>query len=484
MAAATSTLMGGEWTADGDTTPVVDPSDTTQTIGHVPVVGASAITNAAEIAAVAWRDWDAAGPVARGQVLFEAARLVREAADELTDLLMREAGKLRSEARGEALKTADFLEYYAGLGRASTGEILPDARGATMSWSARRPVGVVVAITPWNDPLLTPARKLGPALIAGNAVLLKPATNTPLVAIRLAELLVEAGLPPAVLSVVTGPASATSAPLLSSKHVAAVTFTGSTEVGGRIRRTVSDRNIALQTEMGGKNAAVVLPDADLDKAARTITAAAFAQAGQRCTATSRVIAHDDVADDLIENLREATAALVTGRTDDANAQMGPVISQRHLADVAGHVERAIADGAEVLAGGQRFEEAPLDLGCFHEPTLLAVDPEMRIWRDEVFGPVLSVTTAGSLDRCMELVRDSEYGLSAGLFTTDLGTAMRFVAGADTGQVAVNQATSGWDVQLPFGGFKDSGSAFKEQGTVALDFYTRWQTVAMGWGNDV
>ena len=482
MAGVTRTLIGGDWTAGDDTTPVVDPSDTTRTIGHVPLLSANDVNRAADAAAGAWRDWEAVGPVLRGQVLFEAARLVRAAADELTDLLMREAGKLRSEARGEALKTADFFEYYAGLGRGSTGEVLPDVRGATMSWSVRRPVGVVVAITPWNDPLLTPARKLGPALIAGNAVLLKPATNTPLIAIRLAELLVEAGLPPAVLSVVTGPASATSEPLLSSQHVAAVTFTGSTEVGGHIRRAVADRNIALQTEMGGKNAAVVLPDADLEHAARTITAAAFAQAGQRCTATSRVVAHDAVADELIERLQQATAALVVGRSDDDDADMGPVVSRRHLSEVASHVEGAVEDGAEVLAGGRRLDAAPLDAGCFHEPTLLAVDPTMRIWRDEVFGPVLSLTTAGSFERCVELVRDSEYGLSAGVFTTDLATAMRFVAEADTGQVAVNQATSGWDVQLPFGGFKESGSAFKEQGTVALDFYTRWQTVAMGWGN--
>lgn len=481
MTTVTETLLAGAWRTSTQSIPVHDPADIATEIGRVPALTADDVGRAAAAAHSAQGAWEDRGHVQRGRVLAAAARLIRDDVEALTRLVVREAGKLEHEARGEVLKAADFFEYYSGLGRVAIGDVLPDERPATFSLGLRRPVGVVVAITPWNDPLLTPARKLGPALVSGNAVLLKPATATPLIAVALARVLEEAGLPAGVLSVVTGRGEAISSALLSAPEVAAVTFTGSTATGGTIRRDLSARNVRLQTEMGGKNAAVVLPDADLDQAVRTILSAAFAQAGQRCTATSRVIAHTDVWDEVRDRLQVAATSLETGPPSDPEARMGPVIDERHLASIDAHVRRAIdEDGAELLTGGRRLVDPPLDRGCFYAPTLLAVEAGARIWKDEVFGPVLVASRARDVEEAIDLVNDSEYGLSATVFTNDLGATLRFVSRVETGQIAVNHPTSGWGVQLPFGGFKDSGSGYKEQGTAALDFYTRWQTLALGW----
>jgi aldehyde dehydrogenase (NAD+) len=475
------TLVGGSW-QDGSSRAwfdVTDPADTRQVIARVPALSAAdveAACTASERGAARWRDTNA---LSRGAILLDASRVLRDRADEIATELVRENGKTINEARVEVTKTADFFEFYGGLARHPYGYLLNDGRPGTLAAVRYEPVGVVVAITPWNDPLLTPARKLAPALACGNAVVLKPATDTPLVALRLARALLDAGLPPEVLTVVTGRGAEVSGPLLSHPAVAAVTFTGSTEVGLRLQRDLAGRNIRIQTEMGGKNASVVLADADLGLAVQTITTAAFAQGGQRCTATSRVIVERAVASEVEQRLAAAAAALEVGPGLEATTTIGPLASAGHRDDVLEHIRVAREDGAVVRAGGGAPSGEVYTYGCYVEPTVLTnVHRQMRIWSDEVFGPVIAVHVVDGFAEALDAVNDSDYGLSAAVFTRSLEAAHRFIDGADVGQVAVNLPTSGWDVHQPFGGFGDSGSAFKEQGLEALRFYTRVKTSAM------
>ena len=455
---------------------VRDPADTRSVVAEVPAMTAAEVTAAYTRARAAFETWRRVNPLDRSSVLARAADLIRTRAEEGAVILVRENGKTLAEARVEVTKTADFLDYYASFARQPWGELLIDARPGTSLSVRVEPVGVVLAICPWNDPLITPARKLGPALIAGNTVILKAASQTPGIALWAAGLLLEAGLPEGVAQVATGRNSEISDALLASPD--AVTFTGSNEVGALLRRALASRNVRLQAELGGKNVSVVLPDADLDMAAATVVSAAFAQAGQRCTATSRLIVDASVAQALESRLRDAIGRIVVGPGLDPGTTMGPLSYAAHRDGVLGHIERARKEGAAVILGGGRPPAASLAYGCYVEPTLIRVTPEQSLWRDEVFGPVLAVTTATGFDDAVRLANDTVYGLSAAVFTTSLTSANKFIELAEAGQVAVNLPTAGWDVHHPFGGFRESGSAFKEQGASGLRFYTRIKTAAV------
>ena len=363
---------------------VRDPADVRSVVGEVPAMTAAEVAAAYARARAGFDAWRHTGALDRAAVLSRCADLIRSQAGDGAVTLVRENGKTLAEARVEVTKTADFLDYYASFARQSWGEILADARPGTSTSVRVEPVGVVLAICPWNDPLITPARKLGPALIAGNAVLLKAASQTPLIAGWLAGLLAEAGLPEGVLQVITGRNSEISAALLAGPD--AVTFTGSNEVGGYLRRELAGRNVRLQCELGGKNVSVVLDDADLDMAAATVASAAFAQAGQRCTATSRLIVADFVAEDLTSKLRAKVTEIVLGPGLDPATTMGPLSYAAHRDGVLGHIERAREEGASVIAGGGPPAATALAHGCYVEPTLIRVTPEQSLWRDEVFGP--------------------------------------------------------------------------------------------------
>ncbi|MBL7497566.1 aldehyde dehydrogenase family protein [Frankia sp. CNm7] len=462
---------------------VLDPADLRRVVGRVPAMAPAEVTalyDAAADAAARWRD---TSPLERARVLAAAAAGLRRRRDEIAAGLVAEMGKTRAEATVEVEKSADFFDYYAGLAREPYGYLLVDSRPGTQTSARIEPLGVVCLITPWNDPLLTPARKLAPALATGNTVILKPATETPLVALRLEEALREAGLPAGALSTVTGRASEIEAALLDDPRLAAVSFTGSNAVGQRIKRRLTDRNVRLQTEMGGKNASVVLDDADLDLAVATVAAAAFGQAGQRCTATSRVIVDRAVAGRVVEGLVRAAAAVRLGPGMDPATTMGPVVSARHRSDVLGHIGRARAQGAAVVAGGGAPSDHALAHGCYLAPTVLTdVEPTMDIWREEVFGPVVVIRVVDGFDAAVAAANDSPFGLAAAVFTTSLARAHTFADRANTGQVSVNLPTSGWDVHMPFGGFGDSGSPFKEQGLEGPRFYTRVKTVAIRHGD--
>lgn len=471
-------LLDGQYVAArrGAALDVLNPVDGA-VVGRVAAMTTAdlpAVFDAAERGASLWRSTSA---LSRGRVLLTAAAAIRQESDDLVETIVSEMGKTRDEAAGEVEKAAEFFEYYGALARLPSGEVIPDSRPNTFVTQTREPLGVVLLITPWNDPMLTPARKLAPALVSGNAVVLKPASETPIIALKLAAILNRSGLPDGVLGTVTGHGAEIGSALTEDPRINAVSFTGSTSTGLEIQRRLAGRSVRVQTEMGGKNAVVVLDDADLDLAVPIIIGAAFGQAGQRCTATSRLIAQRGIANAVRERVAHAVTELTIGAGGEADVNMGPVVSVRAKNDVERSIATALAEGAELIATSPLSAQQK-SVGAFVSPVFLGVETTNSVWREEVFGPVLAMTVVETLADAILQVNDSTYGLSSAIFTRSLDNAFAFIDGVDSGQVSVNQPTSGWDVHEPFGGFKESGSPFKEQGLEGLRFYTRVKTSAI------
>lgn len=474
-------LVAGEWvdSRTGETIEDLNPADTNEVVAVFPSMTAEDAGRAVEAAAEAFPGWKAMTPVARGAILQRAAELIRERVETIARDLTREMGKTLKEARGEVTRASYFFDYYGAYGRLPIGDYLPDERDGVFTFTAREPLGVVLIIAPWNDPALTPARKLAPALIAGNTVVLKPATLTPLSAWHLMRALHDAGMPRGVVNMVTGHARTVGNALLDHPLVRAVTFTGSTAVGLGIQARVAGRNIRVQTEMGGKNAMVVLSDAQPKLAAELAAAAGFGQSGQRCTATSRVIVESKVRDAFMSEFVNSTKRIKVGPGLEETTTMGPVVDRSQLDTVLQAVNSGRKEGAAVAFGGERLRGDGYDRGYFVAPTILdRVSPKMTVAQEEIFGPVVAVMEAADVDEAIALVNGTRYGLSSSVVTRSLAAAHAFARGVETGCVAVNLPTVGWDVHVPFGGFKDSGSAFKEHGIEGLQFYQRVKTVAM------
>lgn len=474
-------LVAGEWvdSRTGETIEDLNPADTNEVVAVFPSMTADDAGRVVEAAAEAFPGWKAMTPVARGAILQRAAELIRERVETIARDLTREMGKTLKEARGEVTRASYFFDYYGAYGRLPIGDYLPDERDGVFTFTAREPLGVVLIIAPWNDPALTPARKLAPALIAGNTVVLKPATLTPLSAWHLMRALHDAGMPRGVVNMVTGPARTVGNALLDHPLVRAVTFTGSTAVGLGIQARVAGRNIRVQTEMGGKNAMVVLSDAQPKLAAELAAAAGFGQSGQRCTATSRVIVESKVRDAFMSEFVNSTKRIKVGPGLEETTTMGPVVDRSQLDTVLQAVDSGRKEGAAVAFGGERLRGDGYDRGYFVAPTILdRVSPKMTVAQEEIFGPVVAVMEAADVDEAIAIVNGTRYGLSSSVVTRSLAAAHAFARGVETGCVAVNLPTVGWDVHVPFGGFKDSGSAFKEHGIEGLQFYQRVKSVAM------
>ncbi|MGI5459938.1 aldehyde dehydrogenase family protein [Streptomyces sp. CA-249302] len=476
------TLSGGEWVATGEWIGVQNPADVRTPIARIPALAAKDVTRAYDHAERGFAVWKRTSPFERARVFTEAARLIRERVEDIAADVTAENGKTLAEATGETLKAADFLEYYAGLARQGYGTLLHDVRPNHRTHTQREPIGVILVISPWNDPLITPARKLAPLLAAGNAAVFKPATETPLSGLHFARALHDAGLPAGVLNVVTGRTAEIEEALLDDPRIVGITFTGSNEVGNRIRRRLADRNVRFQGELGGKNASVVLRDADLPAAAKAVVAASFGQAGQRCTATSRVIVEQPVYEEFTRLLVTEVEELKVGPGTDPATTLCPLSSPKQRDSVLADLDKASRQGATVLTGGKADTEGERAHGCYVQPTVLAgITPETAIWREEVFGPVIALLAVEDFASAVEAVNDSDFGLAAAVFTRDLASAYRFAEEAECGQIAVNTTTPGWDVHLPFGGFRDSGTGYKEQGEEVLKFSTRVKTVAINLG---
>jgi acyl-CoA reductase-like NAD-dependent aldehyde dehydrogenase len=467
-------LAGGEW-LDGRPADDVNPARPGEVVAEVRLADATAAARAVEAARTAFPAWRATPAPARGEVLRRAADVLEGRAAEVGEEFAREEGKTLAEAVGETRRAVAILRYFAGQTLEPDGETYPSASPLTLLYARREPVGVVLAITPWNFPIAIPAWKIAPALAYGNTVVWKPAELTPLTSVRLLEALREAGLPDGVLNLVLGRGSEVGDALTGHPEVDAITFTGSNPVGRAIQRQVVERGVKVQLEMGGKNPAVVLADADLDLATQHVARGAFLSAGQKCTATSRVIVDRTILEPFAERLAETARTWKLGDPLDPATRVGPVVSRPALESILAYLERGRSEGGRFLAGGGRAEH--LGQGYFVEPTVIAGLPASSpLVREEIFGPVAVLLPADGLTDAIAQANDTAYGLSASLFTRDLGAALRFAQEVRAGVVKVNQESAGLEFQVPFGGMKESSSGSREQGKVAREFFTQWKTV--------
>ena len=399
----------------------------------------------------------------RANILHKAANILESRIPEVGRELTREEGKTLKEGIGETTRAVQILRYFAGEAQQPSGEHYPSVNPHTLLYTTREPLGVVAVVTPWNFPIAIPAWKIAPALAFGNTVVFKPASLTPLTAVRLVEALDEAGLPAGVLNLVTGSAANVGDPLVRDPRVVAITFTGSNETGAELRRSAAERGAKLQLELGGKNPAIVLADADLEHALGHVVAGAMMSTGQKCTATSRAIVDRRIVDRFTEMLADRIGGLKVGDPLDAETQIGPLIDERAAERVAGEVDAAKQAGAELVVGGERLGSG-LERGAFLAPTLFAdVDPKSRLGQDELFGPVLGVIPVDSMEEAMAVANQVKFGLSASIFTRDLGRALAFAREIEAGVVHVNSETAGAEPQVPFGGMKGSSSYSREQG---------------------
>lgn len=475
--------IAGEWRPALSAATFEDrnPADERDLVGLFPDSDAADVADAVAGVATAWPAWAAQSPEVRADVLFRAADLVAQRADSIAAELTREEGKTLTEARNEARRIAANFRLYAGEALRLNGETYPSERGQLVL-SVRQPVGVVAVITPWNFPLSMAARKLGPALAAGNGVVFKPSEITPLMGQRLIEVLLDAGLPPKLVALVQGKGAKVGQAITASRGIDALTFTGSYGVGKQIAASLST-DTRVQLEMGGKNATVILGDASLDKACAVIERGAFGLTGQACTGTSRVLVARPLYQQLVARLEATANAIKVGPGTTEGVQMGPLATRTQYDKVLGYVAIAREEGGRVV-GGEALRESndALAHGYFVRPAVVSDLPaNSRLWREEIFGPVVAIRPIDSLDEAIALADDTEYGLAVSLVTGDLAAVLRFARETQHGIVKVNSPTTGVSLNAPFGGLKHSSNqAAKEQGGAnVMDFYSRIKTIYLG-----
>jgi len=480
----TGSYVNGKWyhPSTAQTTRNINPADTADVIAEFPLAGAADVRLAVDAAVEAAKSWRKTPGPERGRVLWRAADIARRRVDEIAQTLTREEGKILKEARGEVLKGIAVLEYNAGAGFRMHGQTLPSESRDTFTYTLRQPLGAVGLIAPWNFPWAIPVWKSAPAIVAGNAVVFKPSELTPATSALLAEIYEEAGLPPGVFNMVVGRGSVVGEAMVAAPQLRAISFTGSNAVGGALYVKAAQRGAKVTCEMGGKNAVIVMPDADLDKAAVAIHGGAFGSTGQRCTATSRVIAHPDIKKALVDRLVAMAQKIKLGPGLDQSSDMGPSVDEKQWSTVMNYVDVAKAEGARLLTGGSRPDA--LKQGYFVEPTIFDdVAPSMRIFKEEVFGPVLAIATASNIDEALRFANGVEYGLTTSIFTENISSVMRFIDEVETGMVHVNEPTVGGEAQLPFGGTKSTGVGEREMAEEGLNFFTEIKTVFINYSGN-
>jgi len=454
-----------------------NPANWREVVGVFQDSSVEDVHMAVQAARRAFPSWKETPAPKRAEVLFRAAHeLTRDKAGLAKDLV-REMGKVLKEAEGDVQEAVDMAYYIAGEGRRLLGHTPPSELKDKLCITSRVPLGVVAAITPWNFPMAIPSWKVFPALLAGNTVVLKPAPDAPLSSVRLVESLERAGLPPGALNLVTGTRSALGEELVQHPDVAMVAFTGSTETGKRISGTCGSAMKRFSLELGGKNACIVDAEADLDLALEGALWGAFGTSGQRCTSTSRLILHKKIAGEFTERLRESAKGLRCGNGLDPSVQVGPLINQSHRTRVEDYVKIGLNEGAQLLCGGERCPGPDCATGWFYRPTIFSeTDRSMRIVREEIFGPVLSILRVNTLEEALEVANDACYGLSSSLYTRNINKALTLADRFETGIAYINSPTIGAEVHLPFGGIKKTGNGYRDGGPTVLDAYTEWKTL--------
>ena len=469
-------FIGGEWAAaeSGATFEIVNPADPAQVVGTTPSSGEKEARAAVGAAADALEEWSGTIAAGRGQVLTRAAEILESRTEELARIMAREVGKPMKESRMEVGRAAAIFRYYGSEGWRLEGMAPPSTRPGVQISSVREPVGVVSLITPWNFPLAIPAWKMAPALICGNTVAIKPASQAALSAAKLLEVLAEAGLPEGVVNLVTGPGGSVGDALVTDERVKALSFTGSTSVGLGIQERAVGKKVQL--ELGGKNPYVVMEDADLADAAGKIAFGAFGYSGEKCTASSRAIVIESVYEEFMDALLSATQDMKVGDPLEDDTDIGPVVNSDQYESILADLEKARGAGRVVLEGGATGKP---ESGYYLAPTIVTeVDNSSETAQEEIFGPVLAVIPARDFDHAVELANDTRYGLTAGISTRSLRYAHEFIRRSPTGLVNINLPTAGLEFQVPFGGNKQSGVGGREQGPAAIDFYSTWKTVSI------
>ena len=479
MAKIFKNYINGKWktSSSGETFENVNPANHGEVLGRFQQSNKKDVDEAIGAAENAQKNWRGTPAPKRGEILFKVAELLLQQKESLAQDMTREMGKVISETRGDVQEAIDLTYYTAGEGRRLLGETVPSELKNKFCMSMRMPVGIVSAITPWNFPLAIPSWKLIPALICGNTVVIKPATDTPLTVVNFIKVFEKAGLPPGVLNMVTGSGSGVGTPMTEHDKVDLVSFTGSTETGAVIASTCAGKMKQFSLEMGGKNAIIVMDDADLDLAVEGVIFGAFGTTGQRCTACSRVIAHKKIVKKFTEMLINRTKALKLGDGLKAKTDVGPLINESQRTKVHNYVQIGKNEGAKLLTGGNHATGANCKNGSFYQPTIFGeVSPGMRIAQEEIFGPVVGIIPCNSFEQAVEIVNDSKFGLSSAIYTRDVNRAFKAIETLDTGITYINASTIGAEIQLPFGGTKGTGNGHREAGTAALEIFSEWKSV--------
>ena len=474
-------FIGGEWVdaVSGETFENLNPADHTEILGHFARGGPEDIDRAVRAAADAYPEWMATPAPERADYLLRVALLLEERKEEISETMTREMGKTVKEARADVQEGIDFAHYMAGEGRRLFGETMPSELRNKFYMTTRHPIGVAGLITPWNFPIAIPLWKIAPAIVAGCTMVFKPAEDTPLCAALLVDMFREVGLPAGVLNLVNGYGEEAGAALVDHADVRAISFTGSLEVGRMINEKCGRNMKRVSLELGSKNALIVMPDAQLDLAVEAAAWGAFATSGQRCTATSRLIVHDEVRPDFTERLLDRVSGMKVGNGLDPEVELAPVINEKQKDRVLEYIGVGQQEGAKLLFGGEELTGDEYANGYFVAPTVFDdMRPDMRIAKEEIFGPVTGIMKVDSVDEAIDIANSVEYGLSCSIYTHDITNVFKAVQRLEFGLVYVNAPTIGAEIQVPFGGMKNTGNGHREAGPHALDEFTEWKTVAI------
>jgi aldehyde dehydrogenase (NAD+) len=472
-------FIDGKWVpaSSGNTCENRNPADTRDLVGVFQRSAAAEVNLAVEAAHAAFKKWSRVPAPRRAEIIMKAAAILERQKKAFAHDMTREMGKVLKETRGDIQEAIDTGYYFAGEGRRMYGLTTPSELPNKFAMCTRNPIGVVGMICPWNFPMAIPSWKLFPALVAGNTCVIKPAEYTPLSVFNFVGALTEAGVPPGVVNIVTGQGAEVGAPLMEHALVRAISFTGSGEVGRIIGASCASTFKRCSLELGGKNPMIVLDDANLDLALEGALWGAFGTAGQRCTATSRIILQKGVYQHFIDELVRRAKLLKIGNGLDESVDVGPLVSKSQMEIVLSYIETGRKEGARLATGGNRLDRLDYAHGFFIEPTVFAdVDPKMRIAQEEIFGPVVSCIACDSLEHGIEIANDVKYGLSSALYTRDVNRAFAAIRDLDAGITYINAPTIGAEVHLPFGGVKQTGNGHREGGVGAFDFYTEWKAV--------